>query len=58
MFDFKIHLLLGLRKLKSTDLNDIHIQITNYRIVGFFEVLKFRESRGFDRFMKFKPLKN
>ena len=29
-----------------------------YRIVGFFEVLKFRDFRGFDGFVKFKPSKN
>ena len=37
--------------------NNLSAILFEYHIVGFFEILKFHEFRGFDGFVKFKPLK-
>ena len=39
-------------------MNTLFLWQSVYRIVGFFEVCKFHEFRGWDRFMKFKSSKN
>ena len=61
ILEYTAHAILKMVAIPYTQLlhsdDNITILPQHYRIVGFFEVLKFHEFCGFDGFVKFKPSK-